>query len=58
MVFFVAEVKYGHTDSGINAVCVGSYLHPGLGEFGSLGELLPGVDVRVVGSLKGPLQLL
>lgn len=39
-------------------LCVGSNLHPGLSEFGSLRELLPCVDVRVVGSLKSPLQLL
>lgn len=38
--------------------CALSYLNPGLCELGPLGELLPGVDVRVVGPLKGPLQLL
>lgn len=58
LVFFVVEVNFGDNESCVNAECAGSYLHPGLGEFGSLGELLPGVDVRVVGSLKGPLQLL
>lgn len=56
--FFVVEVNFGETESWCNAACAGSYLHPGLGEFGSLSELLPGVDVGVVGSLKGPLQLL
>lgn len=34
------------------------YLDPGLSQFGSLGQLLPGVDVRVVGSLESLLQLL
>lgn len=34
------------------------YLDPGLSQFGSLGQLLPGVDVRVVCSLESLLQLL
>lgn len=38
--------------------CGCSYLHPGLGELGPLRQLLPGVDVWVVGPLEGPLQLL
>lgn len=38
--------------------CALSYLNPGLGEFGPLSELLPGVDVRVMSPLEGPLQLL
>lgn len=35
-----------------------SYLDPGLGELSPLCQLLPGVDVGVVGPLKGPFQLL
>lgn len=34
------------------------YLHPCLGEFGPLCELLSGVDVGVVRPFEGPLQLL
>lgn len=37
---------------------VALYLHPGLCQFGPLGQLLPGVDVRVMCPLKGLLQLL
>ena len=33
------------------------YLYPGLGQFGPLGQLLPGVDVGVVGPLERLLQL-
>lgn len=42
-------------------VCVpsgASYLHPGLSQVYFEGQLLPGVDVRVVGLSKDPLQLL
>ena len=48
------------SDCDTDSLCVGilSYLHPGLCEFGPLGELLPGVDVGVVCPLEGPLQLL
>lgn len=34
------------------------YLHAGLGELGPLSQLLPGVNVGVVGSLKSALQFL
>ena len=33
------------------------YLYSGLAELGPLAELLPGVDVRVLGPLEGLLQL-
>ena len=36
----------------------GTYLDPGLGEVYLHGDLLPGVDVRVVSLLEGSLQLL
>ena len=35
-----------------------THLYPGLSELGSLGQLLPGVDVRVVSPLKRSLQVL
>lgn len=34
------------------------YLDPGLSQFGPLGQLLPGVDVGVVGSLESLFKLL
>jgi len=34
------------------------HLHPGLGQSGPLRQLLPGVDVGVLGPLEGPLQRL
>ena len=34
-----------------------AHLHTGLRQLGVLGQLLAGVDVGVVGSLEGPLQL-
>lgn len=33
------------------------YLDPGLGELRPLCQLLPGINIRVVGSLKSSLQL-
>lgn len=38
-------------------VCV-VYLYSGLREFGPLSQLFPGVDVRVVCSFEGSLQLI
>ena len=39
-------------------VCIVSHLDPGLGEVDLHGDLLPGVDVGVVGLLERSLQLL
>ena len=35
----------------------GTDLYPGLAQLGALAQLLPGVDVRVLGPLEGLLQL-